>query len=128
LLAGTHAVEEAGATMGGEGRGANRWWGGMRRSRKRRLSAGEVWGRGGRDAMSGDMRSGDAGLGGVGSGVAGSIGRRRVGRRGVGSRGVGRAAWGRAGGAGSGGRDGHTRDRSVESLCLGDGSLVHHPR
>jgi hypothetical protein len=72
-LAGTRGAEEAwapvGEAMGRGGRGAHRWWGGVRRSRKRHLPVGEVWG-----PMSSGMRSGDAGLGGVGSGVAGSGG------------------------------------------------------
>jgi hypothetical protein len=57
--------------MGGGGRGAHRWRGGARCSRKRHSPAGEAWGEGGRGTMSGGVSSGDAGLGGMGSGVAG---------------------------------------------------------
>jgi hypothetical protein len=49
-LAGTRGVEKAGALVGeamGRGRGAHRWWGGVRRSRKRRSPTGEAWGGGG---------------------------------------------------------------------------------
>jgi hypothetical protein len=45
-LAGRRGVEEAGAlvgeAVGGGGRGAHRWWGGARRSRKRCSPAGEA--------------------------------------------------------------------------------------
>jgi hypothetical protein len=61
-----------------EGRGACRWWGNVRRSRKRCSPVGEAWGKGGRSAMLGSARSGGVGLGCAGSGVAGSIERRRV--------------------------------------------------
>jgi hypothetical protein len=75
--AGRRGVEEAGApvgeVMGGGGRGAHRWWGGARRSKKRCSSTGEVWGGGGRGAM---------------------CGRRGVGRCRVGSHRVGRAMQG----------------------------------
>jgi hypothetical protein len=51
-LAGTRGAEEArasvGETVGGGGKGAHRWWDGVRRSRKRRSPVGEAWGRGGR--------------------------------------------------------------------------------
>jgi hypothetical protein len=84
---GRHGVEEVGAlareATGGGGRGAHRWWGGARRSRKRCSPMGEAWGGGGRGAMSGSARSGGAG----------SIGRREVERVTRGRTGsVGRAA------------------------------------
>jgi hypothetical protein len=69
-----------GEATGGGGRGARRWWGGVRRSRKRCSLAGEAWGGGGRGTRLGSARSGDAGSGCVGSGVVGSIGQREVGR------------------------------------------------
>jgi hypothetical protein len=76
-------VEEAGAlageAMGGGGRGAHRWWGSARHSRKRCSLAGEAWGGGGRGAMSSSARSGGVGLGWVALGVAGSVRRRGVG-------------------------------------------------
>jgi hypothetical protein len=76
---GRHGAEEVGAlvgeTMRGGGRGARRWWVGVRRSRQWCSPTGEAWGGGGRGAMLGSVRSG-----GAGSGVTGSIGRREVGR------------------------------------------------
>jgi hypothetical protein len=76
-----------------EGRGARRWWDSVRRSRKRCSPVGELWGEGGRGAISGSARSGGVGLGCAGSGVAGSIGWREVGW----------VAWGRMGGMGEAG-------------------------
>jgi hypothetical protein len=75
--AGRHETEEAralaGEAMGGGGRGAHRWWGGVRRSRKQCSPVGEAWGGGGRGAMSDSVR-----WGGAGSGVAGLIRQREV--------------------------------------------------
>jgi hypothetical protein len=79
--------------MRGGGRGARRWWGSVRHSRKRCSPTGEAWDGGGRGAMSGRVRSGDAGLGCAGSGVAGLVGRS----------GVGWVARGRTGGVGGAG-------------------------
>jgi hypothetical protein len=117
--AGRHGAKEAGAlagkVMGGGGRGACRWCGGVRCSRKRCSPAGVAWGGGGRGTMSGSARSGDTGLGCVESGVVRSIGRREVER----------VAWARA------------QDRSVvrvgfdwsdKPLDPGDRSLIHHHR
>jgi hypothetical protein len=89
--AGRCGVEEA--TRGG-GRGAHRWWGGARHSRKRCSLTGEAWGGGGRGVMSGSARSGSAGLGCVDSGVVGSIRRHEVGW-------VARGQTGGVGGAGA---------------------------
>jgi hypothetical protein len=70
-------VEEAralaGEAIGGGGRGARRWWGDARCSRKRCSLTEEAWGEGGRDAMSGGVT-----LGCAWSGVAGSIGQHGV--------------------------------------------------
>jgi hypothetical protein len=112
------AALASGDMRGGGGRGAHRWWGGVRCSRKRRSPVGEAWGRGGRGVMSGDAglggmgsgvtgRSGNAGLDGAGSGVAVSFGQRGVGRAGRMRTGVG---------------------QSVGPLGPGNGSLVHHHR
>jgi hypothetical protein len=105
-LVGTHEAEEVGApvgeAMGGGGRGAHRWWGGARRSRKRRSLAGV-----GRGVMLGNVGSGVAvsfgqrGVGWVARGRSGGqVGRTRVGSigraGGADARGVGRlSAWGR---------------------------------
>jgi hypothetical protein len=69
--------------MRGGGRGARRWWGDVRHSRKRCSPAGEAWGGGGRGAMSGSARSGGVG----------SIGQHEVGQV---ARGVAWAGWARA--------------------------------
>jgi hypothetical protein len=95
--AGRRGAEEAralaGEVTGGGGRGARRWWGGVRRSRKRCSPVGEAWGGGGRGAMSDSVRSS-----GAGSGVAGSIRQCEVRRVARGrTSGMGRArAWGRS--------------------------------
>jgi hypothetical protein len=90
-----------GETLGGGGRGAHRWRGGARWSRKRRSSAGGgagwrmKWPEVGRAARNG-------GVGGVRAGSAGWNGRAAGGRRGVGwaggTRRVRRAVRGRSGG------------------------------
>jgi hypothetical protein len=107
-LAGRCGAEEAraleGEAMGGGGRGARRWRGGVRRSRKRRSPTREAQEEGGRGARSG----------GAGSGR----------RHGVGQSG------GRGGHAQDEGTRGEGRGvgQFVGPLGTCDRSLVHHPR
>jgi hypothetical protein len=99
-----------GEALGGGGRGAHRWQGGARQSRKRRSSAGEAWDGGCSGVRSGQVAGGwvggtgsigrDGGGGSVSTGGAGLNGRAtrgRVGRRAVRGRSGGRGAWGRRG-------------------------------
>jgi hypothetical protein len=90
---GTCEAKEAGApvgeAMGGGGRGTHRWWGGVRRSRKRRSPAREAW---------------DGGCSGARSGGHHGVDRSGWRRRGVRAGGVGLN--GQAGGRATGGRAG----------------------
>jgi hypothetical protein len=60
-VCGRRGAKEVGAWVGEAmdrgGRGARRWWGSARHSRKRRSSVGEAWSRRGRGVRSSDTRS-----------------------------------------------------------------------